>query len=69
VLAEYVERVWQAGLQVYGARKVWRQLGREGIEVTRCAVERLMRLRLSHELIARLVACPCCGHANLVSRI
>ncbi len=27
----------------YGADKVWRQLGREGIEVARCTVERLMR--------------------------
>lgn len=43
VLAGQVERVWQANLQVYGARKVWRQLQREGIEVARCTVERLMR--------------------------
>jgi transposase InsO family protein len=28
---------------VYGARKVWRQLGREGVAVARCTVERLMR--------------------------
>ena len=28
---------------VYGARKVWLQLNREGIEVARCTVERLMR--------------------------
>jgi transposase InsO family protein len=28
---------------VYGAEKVWRQLGREGIPVARCTVERLMR--------------------------
>jgi putative transposase len=28
---------------VYGARKVWRQLNREGIAVARCTVERLMR--------------------------
>jgi putative transposase len=31
------------GASVYGARKVWRQLHREGIEVARCTVERLMR--------------------------
>ena len=43
VLCEHIERVWQANLQVYGARKVWRQLNREGIEVARCTVERLMR--------------------------
>ena len=28
---------------VYGARKVWKQLHREGTEVARCTVERLMR--------------------------
>ena len=30
-------------MRVYGADKVWRQLGREGTVVARCAVERLMR--------------------------
>ena len=29
---------------MYGARKVWRQLQREGVGVARCTVERLMRL-------------------------
>jgi len=43
VLASQIERVWQANMQVYGAEKVWRQLRREGIEVARCTVERLMR--------------------------
>ena len=38
-----IHRVWRANLRVYGANKVWRQLGREGIEVARCTVERLMR--------------------------
>ncbi len=38
-----IQRVWQANLQVYGADKVWRQLNREGIEVARCTVERLMK--------------------------
>ena len=28
---------------VYGVRKVWRQLNREGVAVARCTVERLMR--------------------------
>jgi putative transposase len=37
-----IERVWQANLQVYGADKVWRQLRREGTDVARCTVERLM---------------------------
>ena len=36
-------RIWQANFQVYGADKVWRQLQREGMQVARCTVERLMR--------------------------
>ncbi|MCK4599095.1 IS3 family transposase [Candidatus Bipolaricaulota bacterium] len=43
VLCEKIERVWDENRRVYGARKVWRQLRREGIEVARCTVERLMR--------------------------
>ena len=42
-LVPQIERVWRANLQVYGAKKVWRQLGREGQVVARCTVERLMR--------------------------
>ena len=38
-----IRRVWDENFQVYGVRKVWRQLGREGLEVPRCTVERLMR--------------------------
>jgi putative transposase len=38
-----IARVHAANLGVYGARKVWHQLHREGIEVARCTVERLMR--------------------------
>ena len=38
-----IRRVHAANFGVYGARKVWRQLGREGIAVARCTVERLMR--------------------------
>lgn len=43
VLVPEIERVWQATMQVYGADKVWRQLRREGTDVARCNVERLMR--------------------------
>jgi transposase InsO family protein len=43
VLVGEVERVWQENMQVYGVRKVWRQLRREGFEVARCTVGRLMR--------------------------
>ena len=42
-LSQAVYRVWDENYQVYGARKVWRQLQREGHEVARCTVERLMR--------------------------
>jgi len=42
-LREEVERVWKENFGVYGARKVWRQLLREGFEVARCTVARLMR--------------------------
>jgi len=38
-----VQRVWEENYRVYGARKVWRQLGREGFSVARCTVERLMQ--------------------------
>ncbi len=38
-----VDRVWRENRQVYGARKVWKQLNREGILVARCTVARLMR--------------------------
>jgi transposase InsO family protein len=38
-----IQRVYNENRQVYGARKVWRQLHREGFPVARCTVERLMR--------------------------
>ncbi len=38
-----ISRVHQDNYGVYGARKVWLQLNREGTPVARCTVERLMR--------------------------
>jgi hypothetical protein len=38
-----VRRVFDENFQVYGVRKVWRQLKREGFDVARCTVSRLMR--------------------------
>ena len=38
-----IKRVWDANFQVYGVRKVWRQLRREAIVVPRCQVARLMK--------------------------
>jgi putative transposase len=37
-----IRRVWEENRQVYGVRKVWRQLKREGYRVARCTVARLM---------------------------
>lgn len=42
-LCAEIRRVWEENFQVYGVRKVWRQLVREGYRVARCTVERLMR--------------------------
>jgi putative transposase len=42
-LTEEIRRIHQANYGVYGARKVWHQLRREGLPVARCTVERLMR--------------------------
>ena len=38
-----VRRVFEENFGVYGVRKVWRQLKREGHDVARCTVARLMR--------------------------
>jgi putative transposase len=38
-----IRRVYDENFQVYGARKIWKQLCREGVGVARCTVERLMR--------------------------
>ena len=38
-----IQRVWTENFRVYGARKVWLQLKREGVDVARCTVERLMK--------------------------
>jgi transposase InsO family protein len=43
VLCEEIRRIWEENFQVHGVRKVWRQLGQEGVAVARCTVARLMR--------------------------
>jgi transposase InsO family protein len=43
-LVPEIHRVYEENFGVYGARKVWRQLGREAFVVARCTVERLMRV-------------------------
>ncbi len=42
-LRTQIQRVWEENFAVYGPRKVWQQLSREGIVAARCTVERLMR--------------------------
>lgn len=42
-LGGQIRRIWNENFQAYGARKVWLQLRREGKNVARCTVERLMR--------------------------
>jgi putative transposase len=42
-LKAQISRVHAANYGVYGVRKVWRQLHREGVVVARCTVARLMR--------------------------
>ncbi len=37
-----IRRVWEENFKVYGVRKLWRQLNREGVEVAKCTVARLM---------------------------
>jgi putative transposase len=43
VLGMEIRRVFDENYQVYGVRKVWRQLVREGHDVARCTVARLMK--------------------------
>ena len=38
-----VERVFEENLSVYGVRKVWHQMRREGFDIARCTVARLMK--------------------------
>lgn len=38
-----IRRVFEENWRVYGVRKLWRQLGREGFDVARCTVARLMK--------------------------
>jgi len=43
-MCDEIRRVWEKSFGgVYGARKIWRQLNQEGIEVARCTMERLMQ--------------------------
>ena len=43
VLRAIIRRIWEEHHCVYGPRKVWKQMGREGLREARCRVRRLMR--------------------------
>lgn len=43
-LLERIRRVYEASDGIYGARRVWHQLRRDGVSVARCTVDRLMRI-------------------------
>ena len=38
-----IECVWEQNYKVYGVRKVWHQMRREGFDIARCTVARLMK--------------------------
>jgi putative transposase len=42
-LSAEIRRVFDENFQVYGIRKVWRQMKREGFDIARCTVARLMK--------------------------
>ena len=44
VLKAIILRIWREHDQAYGAHKVWKQMGREGLREARCRVRRLMRV-------------------------
>src|SRR5262249_36369849 len=43
VLRAIIRQIWDENHRVYGSRKVWKQMGREGLRLARCRVQRLMR--------------------------
>ncbi len=43
VLRAIIRRIYEEHHRVYGPRKVWKQMGREGLHEARCRVRRLMR--------------------------
>jgi putative transposase len=52
LLQPQIRRVWDENQQVYGVRKVWKQLQRERIPAAKCTVDRLMK-RLKIEGVRR----------------
>jgi putative transposase len=60
-LKKQILRVWndrKKGRRLYGARKVWRQLRREGIQAARCTVERLCDTKVAHVRVNSQIGGP-----------
>ena len=51
MLSREIRRVFDENFQVYGVRKVWRQMQREGHDIGRCTVARLMKKEALHGVI------------------
>jgi hypothetical protein len=49
-LRRHIRRVWEENFRVYGVRKIWRQLGCEGVAVARCPPHRMSGARLRREM-------------------
>jgi transposase InsO family protein len=67
-----IRRVWEENFQVYGVRKVWRQLNREAIGVARCTVARLMARLGLHGVVRgrqRKTTAPDPAHARPEDRV
>jgi transposase InsO family protein len=58
MLTADIHRVWHENQEVYGVRKVWKQLRREGHSVARCTVARLMRHTGLHGRKFKVTTCP-----------
>ena len=43
VLCARIQQTWEQNFEVYGVRKLWRELRRQQVDVARCTVERLMK--------------------------
>ena len=55
-----IRRVFNENFGVYGVRKVWRQMLREGFDVARCTVSRLMRsMGLAGAVRGKRIRPPC----------
>jgi len=54
-LIPLIRAAWEDSRRLYGARKIWKQLRRQGVTVARCTVERLMRAEGITGVVAKRV--------------